>query len=176
MQRTRGAVVVVALALGLVSSAEAAPPYACFETATGSELRVDLGAGENGVWKGELVVTTLGGATEIAGTVFDTSKVTGKGRKPTKLRLKAKPITDAQRTELINSLTEATTRTEESPTCESPVPHAAKVTWSCSTDNKKTGGDQSFDGDRCGAKANGYPRAVAIADWAVAVLKRHGGR
>jgi hypothetical protein len=173
----KGAAVVFGLAFGLLASpARAAPAYACLETATGSELRVDLGAGEGGAWKGELVLTTVGGASEIAGTVFDTTKLAAKGRKPPKLRLKSKPITDAQRGDLLRGLTEAIGRAEEAPICESPVPHAAKVTWSCSTDNKKTGGDQSFEGDRCGSKANAYPRAVAIADWAVAALKRHGAR
>jgi hypothetical protein len=157
------------------SAAAAAPRYACLETATEAELRVDLGGGEGGAWRGDLTLTILGGGGELAGTVFDMAKVTAKGRKPPKLKLKAKEISEAQLKDILRGLTDAVTKAEEGMDCDSPVPHSAKLSWSCANGAIKTGGEQSFEGDRCG-KAKGYARAVGISDWAVAALKRHGGR
>ena len=153
-----------------------APRYACVETATEAELRVDLGSGEGGAWRGDLTLTILGGMSELGGTVFDTSKLGAKAKKPTKVKLKPKEISDAQRAALFKDLAAAVNRPEQGMDCESPVPHSVKLSWSCANGAFKTGGDVSFEGDRCAGKTGGYARAVGITDWAAALLRRHGGR
>ncbi len=165
-----------AAADGASTGSAAAPRFACIETAAEAELRLDLGAGEGGVWRGELTLTTVAGTSELGGTAYDMSKAGAKGRKPPKLRLKPKPVSDAQRAEALQALTIAAARPEQGMDCDSPVPQSVKLSWTCASGNQKTGGELSFEGDRCGPKTTGYVRAVGIADWAATLLKRHGAR
>ena len=86
---------------GAAANAPAKPAgrYACVVTANDAELKVDLGAGEGGVWQSEITVTVMGGTAEITGTVYDVERMTAKKKKPPQLKLKPKILTAAQKAE-----------------------------------------------------------------------------
>ncbi len=176
MRRTRWLVVLVLTMIGGTASGESAGRYACVATASDADLHVDLGSGDGGAWQSAITLTVTGGTGEITGTVHDVDKVTGKKAKPPRLQLKPKALTAAQRTELVDGLAAAINRAEVAPDCPVSTVQTARLTWSCASGNTRTGGELSFQSDRCPTKGTSYTRAIGIADWAVAWFKRLGAR
>ena len=176
MRWARWFVVLPLAMIGGTASGESAGRYACVATASDAELHVDLGSGDGGAWQSAIALTVTGGTGEIDGTVYDVDKVTGKKGKPPRLQLKPKALTAAQRTELVDGLAAAVNRAEVAPDCPVSTVQTARLTWSCASGNTRTGGELSFQSDRCPTKGTSYTRAIGIADWAVAWFKRLGAR
>src|SRR4029079_14585670 len=77
-----------AAAAGGSTSAKPAGRYACVRRENDAELKVDLGAGEGGVWQSEITVTVMGGTAEVTGTVYDVDRMTAKKKKAPPLKFK----------------------------------------------------------------------------------------
>jgi hypothetical protein len=171
--------VAVATASGQEGSAPATSNggrIACLDAATEGELAVELEGGENGSWKGELILSINDSGVDLDGGVYDLSKLNAKRPNPPRLRLKAKPINDAQRAELLRGLAAAMDKPEQQVDCHGAGTQRATVKWSCGRPSVEKGGSVSFDSDFCVPRPKGYARALGISDWAVALFRRLGAR
>jgi hypothetical protein len=151
--------------------------FACLDTASDGDLRVELANGDGAdSWQGYLQVSFGSNGTELSGALYDVARLKPKQKQPPQLRLKVKALTDAQRAALLQGLAAAVNRPDEELDCLSPLEALAQLTWSCARTNARNGGNLAFKSTACVPKAKAYTRATGIADWAVALFKRHGAR
>jgi hypothetical protein len=160
------------------AASQPASRFACLETTNGGDLRVELAHGDGDAsWQGYLQILFGNGDAELSGALYDVGRLKPKQKQPPpQLRLKVKALTDAQRAALLQGLAAAVNRPDEELECLSPLEATATLTWSCARQNARNVGNLAYKSTACVPKAKAYTRATGIADWAVAVLKRHGGR
>ena len=142
-------------------------PFTCLETAANADLDVKLEVGDIGFTQSEVKLTIRKGKSVLTGGVDGPART---------VKLSEKPLRPSERIELLRGLTAATIRPERPSSCWSSVTQTVDVTWSC--DGRSPGGHVSFTSKECGphaagaAPSEGYARALGIAEWADALLKR----
>ena len=158
-------------------------PFACLGTTTEGDLNVEIDVrGDFATSQSGLHLAVHQGATTLDGLLDQVRSTT---------RVEAKALSAVERARLLEEIAALTTRAEEPSRCWSTTKESVDLTWRCATEGPDLHGRLSFQGDMCAspdvaaadAKVFGrpltpprYARAIGIAAWATALLKRTSQR